>query len=157
MSDAQRSETVLLMLGFDASHKTIDGFLFSAADVLPRAKAYNISEEEGRVALEGLAAKGMISAVGDSTAWTEAIVTVSGFRRYADRFMPEYPETKRAVAAKIREGATAGDLIARSLGQAVKIVDWTLEDLCADGHIDLSRIPGKSLNVSRVSPSLGEA
>jgi hypothetical protein len=146
----------MLLLGFDASHKTDQGFLFSAADILPKAKGYNISEEEARTALEGLAAKGLISAVGDPTDWTEAIVTVSGFRRYADRFMPEYPETKRAVVAKIREGATAGYLIARSLGQAVKIVDWTLEDLGADGHIDLSRIPGQPLNVSRVSPSLGE-
>jgi hypothetical protein len=156
MSDTQRSETVVLLLGFDASHKTAQGFLFSAADVLPRAKAYNILEEEARVALEGLAAKGLITAIGDPTAWTEAIVTVSGFRRYADRFMPEYPETKRAVVAKIREGATAGDLIARSLGQAVKMVDWTLEDLGADGHIELSRIPGQPLTVSRVNPSLGE-
>lgn len=156
MSDTQRSETAMLMLGFDASRNTNQGYLFVAADILPKAKPYNISEDEARAALEGLAAKGLIRTIDDPSGWTEATVTVSGFRRYADRFMPEYPETRRAIVGKILEGKTAGDQIARALGQTPKMVDWALEDLSAAGYLELSRSPGQPSTVSRVYPSLQE-
>lgn len=154
MSDTQRAEAVVLMLGYEATHKTDQGYLFAASDVVTKVKAYTISEEEGRAALDRLVAEGLFRAVGDPVAWTTARATLLGFRRYTMRFMPEYPDTKRSVATKIREGKTIGDLIARSLGQTVKLVDWTLKDLKAEGHIELSGDVGQPLTVSRIFPSL---
>jgi hypothetical protein len=91
--------------------------------------------------------------------WTgpgaNARLTPTGFRRYAEAFVDDYAETLKAVGGYLlNQDVRENEQIATRTGKPINLINYLLDVLAADGHIQVAKYGGGRWEVAGISPSL---
>lgn len=128
-------------------------------NVRQRVNELGIPEDEMHEALEVLDQRGYIEATRFNGDNSEEIgffkVTASGFRAYAERHVSEYtPLTNSVAALLVNDNATSSANIANTLKKPPIMIEFILDDLEIQGHVELITYGQGGADVSNVHPSL---